>query len=155
MYEIHVQTQYNAGLQRVFDVVSDHASFFAAGPLQCEVVVPGTPEPNGLGAIRVVSARGLVFREEIVGFEPPVRFDYRIVSVTGPGGLMVPVEHVQGWVRCHPAGPQTHVEWVSRFRMRVPMGRRWLEQAIGASMARTFQGLLRRAETRLATSQAA
>ena len=71
---------------------------------------PGSPTPDGLGAIRVLgrSARK-VNREEVVAFDPPTHFAYRLLS-----GLAV--DDYRADVRLAPddAGG-TRITWESRF----------------------------------------
>ena len=40
----------------------------------------GEPAPNGVGAIRVLRAVGPPLREEVIAYEPPSRFSYKLLS---------------------------------------------------------------------------
>lgn len=66
----------------VFDVLTDHRRYTEITPLRkAELEREGEPAPNGLGAIRVLSALpGPPMREEIIGYERPSRFSYKILS---------------------------------------------------------------------------
>jgi len=66
----------------VFDVLTDHRRYTEITPLRrAELEREGEPAPNGLGAIRVLSALpGPPMREEIIGYEAPRRFSYKILS---------------------------------------------------------------------------
>ena len=67
--------------ETVFEVATDHRAMpgftrFRAVELERE----GEPAPNGLGAIRVLHLIGPPVREEVVAYEPPHRFSYRMLS---------------------------------------------------------------------------
>ena len=68
----------------------------------------GSPDPAGVGAIRRFKYRRRVTREEVVGFEPPTRFVYALVS-----GL--PLRNYRAEVTVTPAGDGARLEWHSRF----------------------------------------
>ncbi len=57
----------------------------------------GDPPPNGVGAIRKLHLAGPPVREEIIAFEPPRRFAYRMLSGA-------PVKDHVGTVELSPAG---------------------------------------------------
>ena len=69
---------------------------------------PGAPEPGGLGAVRRLTFRRRTNREEVVGFEPPSRFAYKLLS-----GL--PLRNYTAEVTLAPSGEGTRLEWHSRF----------------------------------------
>ena len=66
----------------VFDVLTDHRRYTEITPLRkAELEREGEPAPNGLGAIRVLSALpGPPMREEVIGYERPSRFSYKLLS---------------------------------------------------------------------------
>lgn len=83
----------------------------------------GSATPNGLGAIRVLGrTSSKVNREEVVAFDAPTHFAYRLLS-----GL--PVEGYRADVRLAP-GPDggTRISWASGFDKRGPAG--WYYQAL-------------------------
>ncbi len=80
MHEIHVRQVFQAPLDRVFATVTDHEGMPAWLPAKVSLVKQGTPDRNGLGAVRRVVARGLALHEEVVRWEPPKAMDYRIVG---------------------------------------------------------------------------
>lgn len=90
----------------VFDVLTDHLGYVRITPLRAvKMEREGSPEPNGLGAIRVIYPLGERLpsaREEVVEFEPPRRFGYRVIS-----GL--PARHVQGDVTLEPTPTGTRM----------------------------------------------
>jgi uncharacterized protein YndB with AHSA1/START domain len=65
----------------VFDVLTDHRRYPEITPLRkAELEREGEPEPNGLGAIRVLTAAGPPMREEVIAYERPNRFSYKLLS---------------------------------------------------------------------------
>lgn len=149
MYLIHVTARFDAEPERVFDVLADHETFFSFGSATCRLVEEGKGDRNGLGAVREIRDRQMVFREEITVFDRPRRFDYVIRSLTGPLGLPLPVEHERGWLEFHAEDGSTRVDWRSRFRITLPLVGPLLERRVGPSFADAFGRLLEAARARL------
>jgi hypothetical protein len=106
--KLHVQ----APIELVFERLVDHEAMGDwPGITSCRLVREGTPR-NGLGAVRQVKARGLSLLEEIVHYEPPLRYDYRITK-----GL--PVDHL-GSVRLSPTEGGVELSWEVRMTSRWP-----------------------------------
>ena len=107
--KIHIE----APIELVFERISDHEAMGDwPGIGSCRLVREGTPR-NGLGAVRQVKARGLTILEEIVHYEPPLRYDYRITK-----GL--PVDHL-GSVRLSPTEGGVELSWEVRMTSRWPL----------------------------------
>ena len=105
--------------EKVFAFYTDHVGWERwAGVREVVLRQTGDPPPNGLGAIRVIRARGMAIEEEITAFEPPRRMGYRLVAGA-------PVRDHAGEVRFEPDGAGTRVTWTVRFRPLVP-GTGWL-----------------------------
>jgi uncharacterized protein YndB with AHSA1/START domain len=67
--------------QTVFDVLTDHRRYAELTPLRkSELEREGDPAPNGVGAIRKLTAVGPPMREEVIAFEAPSRFSYTVLS---------------------------------------------------------------------------
>jgi uncharacterized protein YndB with AHSA1/START domain len=100
----------------VFDVLTDHRRYTEITPLRrAELEREGEPAPNGLGAIRVLSALpGPPMREEVIGYEPPSRFSYKILS-----GL--PVRDHVGTVELKGAGGGTEVTYAVKTTPTIPL----------------------------------
>lgn len=65
----------------VFAVLTEHERYAAITPMRKSVLErQGDPAPNGVGAIRVLSSVGPALREEVLSYEPPTRFSYRLLS---------------------------------------------------------------------------
>lgn len=67
----------------------------------------------GLGEIRRFTTGRVISREEVIAFEPPRRFAYRLLS-----GL--PLRDYCAEVVITPAGDGSRIEWTSTFRGRWP-----------------------------------
>jgi hypothetical protein len=107
--KIHLQ----APLELIFERLVDHDSMGDwPGVTSCRLVQEGTPR-NGLGAVRQVKTNGLTLLEEVVHYEPPLRYDYRITK-----GL--PVDHL-GSVRLSPTEGGVELSWEVRMTSRWPL----------------------------------
>jgi uncharacterized protein YndB with AHSA1/START domain len=116
MRSLHVTRTIPAPLEPVFDLLADHAHYDRFRPIHAsELVREGDPPPNGVGALRRIKVRPLVFEEEITAYERPTRLDYLIVK------LNVPFEHHGGSVTLTPDGGATRVDWRSSFTVPVPV----------------------------------
>jgi len=143
MKTIEVRRLLRAPIERVFEVLSDHAGYTSLpGVTSAKVTQPGTSEPNGVGAVREIALGGAWFREEITAFERPNRLDYRIIKSRPP------VEHELGSIRLKSLPEGTEVTWTSTFRIKLPvLG--WLATRLAArKMARTFSDGLKAVEDR-------
>lgn len=94
----------------------------------------GTPERNGVGAVRAF-ARAPGLREEVTLFQPPNRMEYRIVRGGGP------IADHHGVVTFEADGAITRVHWEVTFRSRIPGTGRLIERAISKLFATILQAL--------------
>jgi uncharacterized protein YndB with AHSA1/START domain len=100
----------------VFDVLTDHRRYPEITPLRkAELEREGEPAPNGLGAIRVLTVAGPPMREEVIAFERPFRFAYKILS-----GL--PVRDHVGTVEMQPANGGTEITYAVKTTPTLPLG---------------------------------
>lgn len=75
------ERQVAAPPQTVWRVLTDHARYAEITPMRRSALErEGEPAPNGVGAIRVLSSVGPPLREEVIGFEEPERFSYKLLS---------------------------------------------------------------------------
>jgi uncharacterized protein YndB with AHSA1/START domain len=100
----------------VFDVLTDHRRYTEITPLRkAELEREGEPTPNGLGAIRVLSALpGPPMREEVIAYEAPRRFSYKILS-----GL--PVRDHVGTVELKPKDGGTEITYAVVTTPTIPL----------------------------------
>src|SRR4029453_3251992 len=80
MHEIAMRQRCTATPDRVFAAITDHAALGSWLPADVRLETPGTPPPNGFGAVRVVRVRGLPIRERVTRFEALHAMDYRVIS---------------------------------------------------------------------------
>jgi uncharacterized protein YndB with AHSA1/START domain len=99
----------------VFDVLTDHRRYTEITSLRkAELEREGEPTPNGLGAIRVLTVAGPPMREEVIAYERPYRFAYKILS-----GL--PVRDHVGTVELQPSGSGTEVVYAVKTTPTIPL----------------------------------
>jgi hypothetical protein len=142
MPEISMRQRFEASPERVFALLTDHVAFGRALGEDIRVEREGVPAPNGLGAVRVIRARGLTIREEVVGWEDPRAMDYRVVSGA-------PLENHRGEIRIVPEGAGARVDYRIRFDWPWYLGgalvgglvARSLERQIGGGLAQMAASL--------------
>jgi hypothetical protein len=123
---IRVERRLDAAPEAVFEILADlarHDRF--AGIRRSEVITPGDPAPNGVGAVRSAWIGPLRFEEEITAFEPPRRLDYVVRDVRG-----LRFRHEGASIRLAPDGAGTHALWTASFDVPVPL--------IGSAIDRIF-----------------
>jgi len=108
MHEIVMRQRFTATPDRVFAALTDHAALGSWLPADVRLETPGTPPPNGLGAVRVVRVRGLSVRERVTRFDAPSAMDYRVISGA-------PFQDHLGEIRVTPDGDGALVAYRIRF----------------------------------------
>jgi uncharacterized protein YndB with AHSA1/START domain len=113
-----------APIEIVFDAMTDHRAI-----ADCVWAVrrstldrEGTPAPNGVGAIRRIETVGPPIVEEIIDYQRPIRYAYKMLSGA-------PVRDHVGTVELREAGTGTEVRWHLRSTPKVP-GLDWLLQPV-------------------------
>jgi uncharacterized protein YndB with AHSA1/START domain len=135
--------------QTVFDVLTDHRGYADHTPLRrVELEREGDPPPNGVGAIRVLHAVGPPLREEVITYEPPTRFAYRLLS----GAPMR--DHV-GTVTLEPEGTGTRVVYALDTTPTVPLAGGVVTAVVRLGIRRLLKGVVDEAERRAAAGAAA
>jgi len=138
--QIELSQHVAARPERVFDLYTDHLGWEKwAGVKEVVLRQTGDPPPNGLGAIRVIRARGIALEEEVTAFDPPRRMEYRLVAGA-------PIRDHHGVVRFEPDGAGTRVTWSIRFRPLLP-GTGWILRAV---LERAVRDVLARLAAKLA-----
>ncbi len=142
MRSVHVTRTIPAPPEAVFDVLADHANYDRFRPIHgSELIRQGDPAPNGVGALRRIKVRPLVFEEEITAYERPTRLDYLIVK------LNVPFKHDGGSITLTPDGDATRVDWRSSFSVPTPVVGGAQELIWQPVLARGFRRTLEDVET--------
>ena len=115
MASFTLEREVAASPEVVFDVLTDHRAYADITPMRkSELEREGEPAPNGVGAIRVLRSVGPPLREEVIGFERPGRFSYRMISGA-------PVRDHVGTVSLEPGGAGTKVTYAVRTTPTVPV----------------------------------
>lgn len=142
MQTVVVEETLNAPIERVFAVLSDHENYKRFRDVtDSSLVRPGHSDKNGVGAVRRIRALQAVLDEEIPVFEPPNRFEYRVIR-----SRPFPLEHHLGLVELTAMGEQTRVRWESVFRIRVPVLGNMLSAQAAKMSRKSFRRILQDAE---------
>jgi len=116
----------------VFEVLTDHRRYSELTPLRkSELEREGEVDPNGVGAIRKLTAVGPPMREEVVAYEAPSRFSYTVLS-----GL--PVRDHLGTVELTPNGGGTKMVYAVRTQPTLPV----VGFAVVAAIRQAIKGLI-------------
>jgi uncharacterized protein YndB with AHSA1/START domain len=129
--QVTSQTTVAVPIDSVWDKLTNHVGMSSWGPgVTVTMDKPGTPDPNGVGAVRRISSPGPApdIVEEVVAFEAPNLFGYKALSGT-------PFPGYAGEVRLTPAGSGTHISYTVSSTARFPL--------VKAPLAAICQVLLR------------
>jgi uncharacterized protein YndB with AHSA1/START domain len=139
MQQVEVRQVIAAPVEAVWNRYTDHRSWTEwAGIGTVTLAREGTPAPNGVGCVRVISNAGLSIAEEVLSFDAPTRMTYRIVR----GAL--PISDHLGEVVFAPHPDGTLITWRCRFNSRIP----GLGGLFRLGIARLFRNALRGLERR-------
>lgn len=131
--------------ETVFEVLTDHRGYAEITPMRrVEMEREGEPAPNGVGAIRVLHAVGPPLREEVIAYEAPTRFSYKLLS-----GL--PVRDHVGTVELTPNGAGTKVVYAVRTHPTLPVVGVLVVAAVKQGIKQLLGGVAKKSE-RLATA---
>lgn len=129
----------------VFDVLTDHRRYSELTPLRRSALErEGDPAPNGVGAIRVLSAVGPPMREEVIAYERPRRFSYKVLS-----GL--PVRDHVGTASLEAAGDGTRVTYALRTTSTIPFAGGVVMLVLKRAISQLLDGVSAEAERRAAS----
>jgi len=136
--------QVAASPEVVFDVLTDHRRYPEITHLRrAELEREGEPEPNGVGAIRVLTLAGPPMREEVVAYERPRRFSYTILS-----GL--PVRDHLGTVELTPHDGGTEITYAIRTTPTLPLAGGTVVLALKQAIKSLLGGVAKESERRAA-----
>jgi uncharacterized protein YndB with AHSA1/START domain len=128
----------------VFDVITDHRRYAEMTPLRrSELEREGRPAPNGVGAVRVLTAVGPPLREEVLVYERPTRFSYKVIS-----GL--PVRNHVGTVELSPEGEGTKLAYAVRMTPTVPLAGAAVVAGTKVAIKQLIRGVAAESERRAA-----
>jgi len=107
-----------------------------------ELVTTGSPEPDGVGAVRRFTRFGVGSREEVVVYEPPHRLGYAVLS-----GF--PARHYRSDIELTPDGPGgggTLISWAGTFDEIIPGTGRLMELVLTRMIGSFARAVIRYAE---------
>jgi hypothetical protein len=108
---VEVRRVFDAPINEVWARYTDWVSWTRWAQLgKVHLDPPGSPDPDGVGAVRRITDLGITVWEEVLSFEPPRRMTYRVKR----GGL--PMRDHLGEVVLVEQGARTLLIWRSRFR---------------------------------------
>jgi uncharacterized protein YndB with AHSA1/START domain len=129
----------------VFDVLTDHRRYAELTPLRKSVLErEGEPDPNGVGAIRLLTAVGPPMREEVIAYDRPRRFSYTVLS-----GL--PVRDHVGTASLEPSPAGTKVTYALRTTPTIPYAGVVVMLVLKRAISQLLNGVSAEAERRAAS----
>jgi uncharacterized protein YndB with AHSA1/START domain len=129
----------------VWEVLTNHVGYADMLPVRrVWLEREGDPAPNGLGAIRALATVGPPLREEVIGWEPPRRFAYRLLSGA-------PVRDHVGTVELEPAGDGTRMTYRVETTPALPVGKALVVAVMRIVVGRLVRAIEREAPRRAGT----
>ena len=145
MKTITVTRTIPAPIEKVFDLLADHANYKANfGVKESRLVKEGKPDKNGLGAVRYIDSGPIQFEETITQYDRPRRYDYLITKCSAP------LEHEGGSIRLESVGNATKVTWTSVMRVKLPLVGGLLTRILANKIGQAFGSMLKQTERKLA-----
>ncbi|MGN6258395.1 MAG: SRPBCC family protein [Solirubrobacterales bacterium] len=131
----------------VFDVLTDHRRYTEITQLRkAELEREGDPAPNGVGAIRVLTLLGPPMREEVIAYDRPHRFSYKILS-----GL--PVRDHVGTVELSPSDGGTRIVYAVHTTPTLPVGGFAVVAGVKQGIRTLLSGVAKESERRAADAR--
>ena len=144
MASFTLERQVAAPVSVVFEVLTDHRGYAKITPLRrSELEREGQPAPNGVGAVRLLSALGPPLREEVIAYEPPSRFSYKLLS-----GL--PVRDHVGTVELTADGKDTRIVYAVRTIPKLPLAGGAVVAVVKQGVKALLDGIAKESERRAA-----
>jgi uncharacterized protein YndB with AHSA1/START domain len=132
--------------ETIFAVLTDHQRYASITPLRGSVLErQGEPAPDGVGAIRVLSSVGPPLREEVIAYEPPVRFAYKLLSGAPLRDHVGTVEMTAG------ADGRTRVVYAVRTTPTLPLVGPLVVGVSKLAIRSLFNGIVKESERRAST----
>lgn len=134
-----------APAETIFAVLTEHHLYAEITPMRKSVLErEGEPAPNGVGAIRVLTSVGPPLREEVVAYQPPTRFSYKLLSGA-------PVRDHVGTVEMTPRGDgATRVVYAVRTTPTLPLVGGAVVGVVKLAIRQLLDGIVKESERRAA-----
>jgi hypothetical protein len=144
MQSINLGSHIRAPIENVWELLSDQEGYtFARQVKEARLLQEGDGDKNGVGARLKIRAMGASIIWEVVAFDPPNRFEYRITD------FPIPFRHESGIMELSSSDDGTDASWVSRFEAPIPLIGRILEKIIGGVFGKIHQSVLDQAKAKL------
>lgn len=128
----------------VFDVLTDHRRYNEITAVRkAELEREGEPAPNGVGAIRVLTVVPPPMREEVIAYERPNRFSYKVLS-----GL--PVRDHVGTVELKAANGGTELTYAVKSTPTIPLAGPVFMVILKKAIRDLISGVTKESESRVA-----
>lgn len=132
--------------ETVFDVLTEHHLYASITPMRKSVLErEGDPAPNGVGAIRVLSSVGPPLREEVIAFQPPSRFAYKLLSGA-------PLRDHVGTVELSPEGEGTRMVYAVHTVPTLPLAGTVVVGVVKQAIKALIRGISTESERRAAAN---
>ena len=104
-----------ASIETVFDAMTEHCAIadYMWWCRRSTLEREGAPAPNGVGAVRRLTSLGTTFVEEIIEYERPARYAYKMLSGA-------PTRDHIGTIELREGGTGTEVSWHLRSTLKIP-----------------------------------
>jgi uncharacterized protein YndB with AHSA1/START domain len=133
-----------ASPETVFAVLTEHHLYAEITPMRKSVLErQGEPTPNGVGAIRVLSSVGPPLREEVIAYEAPHRFSYKLLSGA-------PVRDHVGTVELTPQDGGTKVVYAVHTTPTLPLVGGAVVAVVKQAIKALLDGIVKESERRAA-----
>ena len=135
-----------ASPETIFEVLTDHRRYPEYTPLRkARLEREGAEAPNGLGAIRALTSLGPPLREEVIAYEPPVRFAYKLLSGAPLRDHVGTVEISAG------ADGRSRVVYALRTTPTVPLAGPLVVLVVKQAIRSLLDGVVKESERRAST----
>lgn len=138
-------TPISAPTEIVWEVMTDHRLYSRWSPSsRVDLEVEGSPDRNGVGAVRAFRTGPVSTREEVTAFDPPHRMAYRAL------GMPLPVRNYRSEMVLvgSEGGKSCDLHWDSWFDVVIPLTGGILRQVMASAVAKFAAGIAEEAESR-------
>ena len=138
-------TPISAPPEVVWEVMTDHQLYSRWSPSsRVDIEVEGSPDRNGVGAVRAFRTGPVSTREEVTAFDPPHRMAYRAL------GMPLPVRNYRSEMVLVGSedGKSCDLHWDSWFEVVIPLTGGILRQLMASAVAKFAAGIAEEAQNR-------